>query len=68
MDSQGKSRLNTNENDPDTLQIQDELDEKWLRNWRKAISKRNSRKNGLTVMVSPQEKARSLAVKTKGRT
>ena len=48
--------MNTEENDPDTLQILDELDEKWVRLWRKATSKEATQAIELTTIVfSPEE-------------
>jgi hypothetical protein len=44
------------ENDPDTLQYLDESDEKWVKLWGIAASKRTIR-NKATFMISPLDEA-----------
>jgi len=59
--------LNAKENDPDTLQILDEQNEEWTKRWRKATSQDTSQTTGLTIIVPPQEKARTIVTQTKAR-
>ena len=42
--------MNTQENDPDILQILDELDKEWVKNWRRETKKRFSQ-DELTVFL-----------------
>jgi hypothetical protein len=48
--------MNTKKNDPDTLQILDELDEKWVKQWRRATTKK-TKKNELKLTVFLQQKS-----------
>jgi hypothetical protein len=48
--------MNTQENDPDTLQLLDELNEKWVKQWRRAATKR-AKTNELKLTVFLQEKS-----------
>jgi hypothetical protein len=50
----------TKENDPDTLQILDELDEEWVKSWRKAASKKNSATSTLAIFVNTEKETRPL--------
>jgi hypothetical protein len=47
--------MNTQENDPDTLQLLDESDKKWVKLWRKAALKETTA-NTLEHFVLQQEK------------
>ena len=60
--------MNTKENDPDTLQIRDELDEQWTKRWRKATSKAIPQTKGVTIIVPPQEEIRYSSTQTKSET
>ena len=44
--------MNTKESDPDTLQILDELNRKWVKLWKEAVIK----KDGLKIFVTNVEK------------
>ena len=48
--------MNAKENDPDTLQLLDELDEKWVKQWRRATTKKN-KTNELKLTVFLQQKS-----------
>ena len=54
------------ENDPDTLQILDELDEEWVEHWLAATNKKNTETN-LTTIVYPQEEIQSRIAPKKPR-
>ena len=41
--------------DPDTLQILDEQDAKWVSLWKKAAFKQLAQTNYLSITISPQE-------------
>lgn len=46
--------MNTKDDDPDTLQILDELNVKWVRKWLKATNKK-TKASGLTIFLSLKE-------------
>ena len=50
--------MKTQENDPDTLQVLDELDKEWVGQWLKATRKKRIEKNELTITIR-QEKVSS---------
>ena len=43
-------------NDPDTLQLKDELDADWVKLWRKATNKKNTTKKQITFAAIPTSK------------
>ena len=49
--------MNWEENDPDTLQLLDELDTDWVKLWRRATNKKKSTTNELTFNVILPKKA-----------
>jgi hypothetical protein len=57
--------MNTQENDPDTLQLLDETDKKWVKLWRKVALKETTSNNLVPIilqqenMETPQPKAKS---------
>jgi len=48
--------MSEEENDPDTLQLLDELNVDWVRRWRKKVNKKTSITNELTFTVHMPEK------------
>jgi hypothetical protein len=48
--------VNTKEEDPDTLQLLDELNTDWVKAWCKIVNKMKSAATGLTFIVPPLEK------------
>lgn len=44
------------ENDPDILQLLDELDKEWVKLWRKTARKKKSSAKDITFIVIPPEK------------
>lgn len=44
------------ENDPDTLQLLDEMNYEWVSGWRKKVNKKNAADSGLTFIVAIPEK------------
>jgi hypothetical protein len=52
--------MNTAEKDPDTLQILDELESEWVRQWRKATNKKTVNPHEMTLIVVKQEKIPSI--------
>lgn len=59
--------MNTEDNDPDTLQLLDEQSEKWVRNWRKAARKKTAPAKGLTIIVPSHEKTHTPIPKPRTR-
>jgi hypothetical protein len=55
--------MKAKENDPDTLQIKDELDEEWVAKWKKATSKKASHTNEFTILVPQQVKTHAPILK-----
>lgn len=53
--------MNREENDPDTLQLQDELDADWVKLWRRATNKKRPNTNGITVDIILPKKTTSQA-------
>ena len=49
--------MNLEDNDPDTLQLRDELDTEWVKLWRRATNKKRSNIKELTFDVIPHKKA-----------
>ena len=48
--------MSSTEIDPDTLQTLDELDEKWVKRWRKATDENISKTPKVTVIIPQREK------------
>ena len=48
--------MNSTEVDPDTLQTLDELDDKWVKRWRKAMDGNISKTAKVTMIIPQQEK------------
>jgi hypothetical protein len=60
--------MSIKENDPDTLQILDESDEKWVRHWRKTISKKSVHMKELTMFIPSKETVATVHLGIKTRT
>jgi hypothetical protein len=45
--------MNRKENDPDTLQLRDEMDPEWVDLWHKATTKKKPTKKQVTSIVNP---------------
>lgn len=58
--------MNSQENDPDTLQLLDESDKEWIRLWRKAALKETTTKT-LEHFVLQQENIEPRHLKTKSK-
>lgn len=43
--------MNQDENDPDLLQLKDELDPEWVNLWHKSANKKNTTKKQVTFVV-----------------
>ena len=50
---QGMERMNLQENDPDTLQLLDELDKEWVRLWRKTALKETTANGFVHFILKP---------------
>ena len=48
------------ENDPDTLQLLDELNLVWVQRWRKIINKNKSPKTELSLILIPTEEEKQV--------
>jgi hypothetical protein len=48
--------MNQNENDPDTLQLLDESDDKWVRRWRRVLAKKTEQTDFLTIICPLENK------------
>lgn len=48
--------MNYEENDPDTLQLRDELDPEWVNLWHKSANKKNKTKEHVTFDVISTKK------------
>ena len=57
--------MNRKENDPDALQLQDELDTDWVKLWRRATNKKRPEPNEITFDVV-QPKKQPIRPKSKG--
>ena len=53
------------DNDPDTLQLSDELDTEWVKLWRRATKKKKSAQKELTLNITLAEKEIQLSAKFK---
>ena len=58
--------MNAQENDPDTLQLLDESDKKWVKLWRKAANKQTTA-NTLELFVLQQETIKPPHLKIKSK-
>jgi hypothetical protein len=58
-------KIKKSENDPDTLQILDEQDGKWVKQWKKATDQKPFLKNDLEVLVEQMEIVRPSNLKKK---
>jgi hypothetical protein len=45
--------MNQDENDPDSLQLNDELDVEWVNLWYKSVNKKNTTKKQITFAIIP---------------
>jgi hypothetical protein len=63
----GGKKVNTTEDDYDTLQILDESDREWVRLWRNATSKEVSQAIELKMTVFSPEEPATTSLKTRTR-
>ena len=59
--------MNLEENDPDTLQLLDELDADWVKLWRRATNKKKSVTNELTFNVIPHKQTIQRSVRLQSK-
>jgi hypothetical protein len=59
--------MDEKENDPDTLQLRDESNTEWVKQWRKTTKKKSAPQNDLAIGVIPSKKElqRNLKLKSK---
>jgi hypothetical protein len=48
--------MDDKENDPDTLQLKDESNAEWVKQWRKTTKKKSAPKNNIAIGVIPTKK------------
>jgi len=52
-----RETMDSEDNDPDTLQLKDELDTEWVKRWHNATNKKRSAPNEITInVILPKKK------------
>jgi hypothetical protein len=59
--------MDDKENDPDTLQLKDESNTEWVKQWRKTTKKKSALQNDLAIGVIPPKKELEQNLKLKSK-